>query len=573
MNVYAKDDLGNILQGKVERLVDRIKITISKEKINYAARELYIENDEFFSKTGEEGYYLCGCDFSKYSSFLTYFTKREDFSITLKKQLLGVFGVKTKNTAYVGVVSGMKYDYSFRIEKNKDIYSLGLYYNLQEVDIYEDIVIELFFVPENATYIDMAKIYRRYMLKEGGCFPIKEREKVQETLKYIKNSPEIRIRMGWKPAPPEVLEQTKENEPEMHVAATFDDVKRFVEKLRKSGVDKAQICLVGWNKSGHDGRWPDAFPVEEKLGGEEKLRELIDFTKKSGYKITAHTNSTDCYSISEYFNDGEIVTKTKTGEFEKDEYPWSGGVMYHLCPKKAWEIAKEILPKVSELGFCGTHYIDVISVITGRNCFSKKHPCNSKKTAEYWKKIALLSKELFGGFSSEGCFDHAASYLDYGLYTKFNRKREICMDEGINFWEIVFHGIIMANGSSTTVNYPIKSPEQRVLMAEFNSRPAFYIYSSFMNNGNNWMGNNDLKIGSKEEIEETVQVIKKGYDEYKKLSFLQTEFIEDYKTLSPGVFETLYSDGSKIIANYNDTDFLQGDTLVKAKDYILKRAD
>lgn len=571
MNVCAKDELGNVIAAEIKKEADRIIIRIPENKIDNNAQELYIESDEFYAKAGEEGFYLCGRDFSKYSSFLTYFKKRDDFLVTLEKQLLGVFGIKTQRSTYLGVVSGMKYDYSFRISKNKDVYSLGIYYNLKEVDIYEDIIIELFFAPQNATYIDMAKIYRRYMLKEGGCLAIKEREKEQETLDYLKDSVEIRIRLGWKPAPPRVLEQTEENEPEMYVAATFDDVKSFVKRLKESGVKKAQICLVGWNKSGHDGRWPDAFPVEERLGGEGKLRELIDFTKRMGYKITAHTNSTDCYSISKYFNNKEVVAKTKAGEDDKDEFAWSGGVMYHLCPEKAWEIAKEILPRVLKLGFCGAHYIDVISVITGRNCFDKNHPCNSRKTAEYWKKIALLSKELFGGFSSEGCFDHAASYLDYGLYTKFNRKREICMDEGINFWEIVFHGIVMANDSTTTVNYPIKSPEQRVLMAEFNSRPVFYIYSSFMSNGNNWMGNDDLKIGTKEELERTVAVIKKGYDEYQKLSFLQTEFIEDYKILAQGVSQVLYSDGTKVIANYNDADFSIGDIVVGAKDYIIKK--
>ena len=60
--------------------------------------------------------------------------------------------------------------------------------------------------------------------------------------------------------------------------------------------------MVGWNKSGHDGRWPQAFPVEEKLGGEEGLREAILHANKLGYYIAAHTNSSDAYTIADNFD-------------------------------------------------------------------------------------------------------------------------------------------------------------------------------------------------------------------------------------------------------------------------------
>ena len=87
-----------------------------------------------------------------------------------------------------------------------------------------------------ADYSDMANYYREYQLKRGACIPLKER---------VKGNPEL----------------------EMKVACTFERVKDIVVELKNAGVDKAQFCLIGWNKSGHDGRYPQLFPVEEKLGG------------------------------------------------------------------------------------------------------------------------------------------------------------------------------------------------------------------------------------------------------------------------------------------------------------------
>ena len=84
-----------------------------------------------------------------------------------------------------------------------------------------------------------------------------------------------------------------ETEPEMHVAATFDDVSELLDVFQAHGIDKAEICLVGWNKSGHDGRWPQPFPVEERLGGEEALKRLTAKARAMGYAMVCHTNSTD----------------------------------------------------------------------------------------------------------------------------------------------------------------------------------------------------------------------------------------------------------------------------------------
>ena len=49
----------------------------------------------------------------------------------------------------------------------------------------------------------------------------------------------------------------------------------ILDEVKRQGVERAEVCLVGWNQKGHDGRFPELFPVEEQLGGEDKLRKLI----------------------------------------------------------------------------------------------------------------------------------------------------------------------------------------------------------------------------------------------------------------------------------------------------------
>ena len=378
----------------------------------------------------------------------------------------------------------------------------------------------------------------------------------REALKYAAAAPEIRIRMGWKPAPPTVLEQTPENEPEMKVACTFDRVCDIIDELKAQGVDKAQLCLVGWNKSGHDGRYPQLFPVEERLGGEERLRHLISYAVENGYSIVCHTNSTDCYSIADSFSE-DIVTKTKNGSLSVNDIPWSGGTMYNLCPKKALEYAERDLPQAKELGFKGLHYIDVMSVVPLRLCYDKNHPSKEKETLECYEKIMNLCHKLFGGFSSEGTFDFCAKYLDFGLYVSWPPEPDDMLDTEIPLREIVYHGIMLYNPTTDTVNYPIKNADNRLRVLEYGGRPSFYFYSKFLKGSNldDWLGREDLLCDTNEQLRYSVSKIKEAYDEYTKYAYLQKEFIEKHEEIRPGVFEITYSNGDVVRADYNRKTF------------------
>lgn len=545
--------------GKVVRKADRDIIIFDKDLFSFAQTSVELLKEAFTAKTGDAGFYLGNIDCGKYTCFLTYFKEREDFQYMERLEVMTYngFGVSHGDDTFIAEVTGMPYDFKLKIGKQGDTYSISLFYDLTRINIYEDIRIELLKVKKPCTWQAMAKRYRKYQMEENNCVPIKERIKTQPELAYLKDSVEIRIRNGWKPAPPTVLEQTEENEPPMHVACTFARVKDIVDELKKQGVEKAELCLIGWNKSGHDGRWPTAFPVEEKLGGEKELRDLITYAQNAGYKIVCHTNSTDAYSISEYYDEGNICIRNKDGTIAVNDTPWSGGNMYWVCPKKGLEIAQDILLKVKDLGFKGAHYIDVMSVIEARSCFSEAHPCNARETLEAYRETANLTKENFGAFASEGACGPYVSFLDFGLYLKSNRRVQICMDEGVPFWELVFHGVTLVNESVSTLNASIKDRANELEQIETCGRPAFYFYSRFREDFTSWKkGEADLLADTDEDIRVSVEGIKRIYDDYKVYSHLQTELIEDYEKINENVMKTTFANGQSIWTNYGETDYV-----------------
>ena len=281
-----------------------------------------------------------------------------------------------------------------------------------------------------------------------------------------------------------------------------------------------------------------------------------------GYQITAHTNSSDAYTISNRWNEADCLV-LKDGRISVDPNAWSAGRMYQLCPRAGLAQAKELLPQVADLGFRGLHYIDVISLHPPRKCYSNKHPLNKKESAAVNDELMSLTRKLFGGFSSEGAYDVNIGNLDFALLVhSFTLKEElpIC-DRVIPLWELVYHGIVLHNTSWETGTFnlhpeeagTVENEKKRLKNIEFGGRPVVYFHFDFL--GHEEQLGMGYAVKTDEIMADSVSRLKVLHDDFEKLSFLQYEFMESHEMIDENVFETTYSDGSKIIVNYNTLDY------------------
>ncbi|MGN0178735.1 MAG: DUF5696 domain-containing protein [Monoglobaceae bacterium] len=525
--------------------------------------EFPLHSDEICA--GDEGYFLVQAGNGKCANRdygISFYKERENCELVLRDCFMPVFGIKHNDKCYIAVVTGMATDISQVIKIEDNRYYLKVRFEVDGIVPYENIRLEFYNIDKaDAEYSDMARAYREYQLRHGFK-PIKER--LTPELEYSVESVNVRIRLGWKPVPCEIPEQTEENEPDVYTACTFDDVIKVMEAYKKAGIEKAEFCLVGWNMKGHDGRWPQILPVESSFGGEEGLKRLIDTAKCLGYAITCHTNSTDMYSISNRFNVDDIAIM-RNGEKSVEAVRWGGGRTYNICPKRAYEISMETLPEVAELGFRGMHYIDVVTCTPPRECSSSKHLINKKESGDYFDKLFKKTIGMFGSVGSEGAYDYYLKNCDYTLYVSFadytdNSSRfELC-DKIIPFWQLVYHGIVASNPYARTVNYALSDDRDDMLkVVEFGGKPQMYYYAKFVSDGTDWIGSGDFRCNTNEEIEYSASKAKEIVDAYNEIKYLQYEFMEDHKETEPNVFEIKYSDGSVVTVDYNN------------KTYTLKR--
>ena len=498
-----------------------------------------------------DGYMLAPRGTKEGGTLLCRFRERKgDHEYISDSNIMPLYGFKDEKRCVLAVVTGMTYEYRIVLGIKDGVYYIYPRFFVDEKNRYEDIRVELHHLPASCDYNDMAALYR----KMKSPTPLSEKVKESPELDYAAKSPELRIRLAWKPVPTPVACQTEENEPEVIVGCTLSRVKDILDGMKSRGVDKCQICLVGVEIKGHDGRWPQLLPIESSIGGEEQLKEICAYGQSLGYQMVVHTNSTEMYQISSDWDENALIV-THDGDYSRDEILWGGGQPFHICPEKTVSYTERNLADVHRLGFRGIHYIDVITNFPPRACYSEAHPLTPPDSAKIFCDIARKTKALFGGFASEGGFDFASDVLDYALYTSYNLysvERELC-DETIPFWQLVFHGSILYNPSTETVNFCVKDEKAHLKFLEYGGRPLFYFNSKYVDEGGcgNWMGEEDLLCATDEQLCDSLDRIKKVYDEYVSMAHLQYLKMVKHEKCEAGVYRSTYENGTSVTVNYN----------------------
>ena len=548
---------------------DVIRFALTRAEVAAkGAVHLALTPDFAVARTGEDGYWVVPT-----GELGTFREDKGRFECAIPT--MSLCGMKTPRRTFAAVVTGLRNGFKVEVEAKASVYRMNCVLDgMLCARPYEDFSVEFHTLEgDDANYGGMARVYRRHQIARGAVRPLSARAAANPVLKYAVEAPEIRIRQAWKPVPSPVPEQVPENEPPLKTVVTFARVEDIVRELKRQGVGKAELCLVGWNVGGHDGRWPQTFPVEPALGGENGLRACIRAAREAGYLIVPHGNFRDAYRIAENW-DVEYLIKDAEGEpVQSHPVFWGGGRQFQVCPRRAWEFwSTREMPRMAALGFKGLGYFDVVTILPAPTCDDPRHPLNAAESAAWWGKSAREARRFFGGFASEGSIDHFAGELDSVLYASFGDPRNArkgLVDRIVPVWQMVYNGIVLNNPFTTTVNATVQDRHSLLKLLEFGGRPNFYFYSRFVDDGTDWMGAGDLRCSTDEELAKSVAAIRAGWDVYSRVSRLQYLFIDRHEALAPDIFLTGWSDGTTIVTNYGTAQFAYGGRIIPPEGWVL----
>lgn len=497
--------------------------------------------------------------------------------------LMAMYGIDFGNGhALAAVIDGGRFDSSLMVStcrgKNKHycadaVFALRDFVNDDLPD--EDLSIRFGLLevqPDETGWVAMGRFHRRYNHHVRHLPSLADKMQGNSTLEHSNRSVSIRFRMATKPVPATVLNQTPENQPPVKVFLRFEDVQRLVEEFARQELGPAELCLVGWNYGGHDGAWPQAFPVEESLGGESALRRLIECSHELGFPMSLHDNFYDAYTLADNYDPDTIVIKPDGTQLVGDY--WAGGQSHHLCPQCACEkYAAQSMAATAKLGIKGPYYSDVLTEAGLDRCFDPRHRVSRRQCAEWWKRILKHKQDVFGASYSEGSRDWALPELDRTFEIVHADKIAFdFIDERVPVYPVIYHGYLIYNSYRKGIN-ALPGEDYYLTNVAYGGMPLIYFHYRFITpkpGADPTKMQRDFVLGDAQQTQADVASIKKITDDVARYAHLQTEFIDNIIRHDDGLSETVYSDGTSVWVNFSDQPRQTPcGTVVNAKDFAV----
>ncbi len=144
------------------------------------------------------------------------------------------------------------------------------------------------FLPgEDVDYIDMAKTYREYLIKNGQLNATDSSLKMGyylETLGYVIGTEDNGFIAVDKDKP----------------LTSFQDNIDMINKLTAAGVDNISLKLNGWSNGGLSNEYTTEIELSDEMGGEEGWNALVDCVKKNNVSFYPNVNFMTVGAVSNF---------------------------------------------------------------------------------------------------------------------------------------------------------------------------------------------------------------------------------------------------------------------------------
>lgn len=387
---------------------------------------------------------------------------------------------------------------------------------------------------DKADYVGMASEYRNYLLNDYGLTPVQDQ------------SARFQLRLVGGVVQDEIIGST-------YIPMTkFEQARTIVDRMLGLGVDRIEVTYDAWNVGGKYGNHPKHFPAQDELGGNKELKKLADYLLAKGISLYLNTNYVKPFSGSDEITAKRDAIRGLNNEpmplFRNwlDTKQMSGFKFYLMKPERVYNqyIAKEA-NQFAKMGVDGVHYEWMGDLLYSDH--ADISPFRRAQTIETWQKSLDLARKQTGAAAVDYGFAYTFGHIDRIDQAPLDSSRFVYTDETVPFYQIALHGLIPYYAEDSN-NYQGDPRVHLLRMLEYGALPSYTM---------TYRPPSDLKRTTYDELLRSEYIVSEesNAEEYAKvaevLAPLAGKTIEDHQSLMPKVYQTTYSDGTRIIVNYN----------------------
>lgn len=415
---------------------------------------------------------------------------------------------------------------------------------------------------DTADYTGMAEAYRNYLMNKYEELVKKEDEAVPVNISIVGGIDKVKSRFGI----PMSLDTP---------LTTFKETSTIMEDLIQRGFRNMNLVYIGWMNGGIKHTTLNKIKPMSALGSKNELKDLISYAESNdisvylegnvmfayddglfdGYSINNNSAKHTTREIVELYNFSEVTFRKKTWATE----------FYLVKPQKMIEYSMNLLEASKNYKASGVALRDV-----GYKLSADYNPKNHIVRDEVKKQQQqLLSdiKKSGSGSVTYGGYDYVIPYSDYVMDMDLYGGGYLIIDYMVPFYQLAIHGLVDYFGKS--VNLAADYTEMILKSAEYGAGLSFtFIMESSIILQESYYYT--YLYGSEYELWKDLSTeIYKRYNN--ELSHCFNQYMTDHKKLADGVYVTSYEDGTRVYVNYNNEDYMIGDSLIPARDYKVER--
>ena len=540
------DRYGLVSQLVLELKGDALEVSVPfksiHETVAHEYKYLSIDPLPLFgaARRGEEGYMLHGCNRVHYFRRPGEGAVRDE--IAYSESFAPAYGlVRDGSALFVQCLSG---DFETRLYHHlaaptEGLYGTRLRWDLRyqvadEIDPVDRAIRMTFLTGEEAGWQGMARLFHRFLKEERGVKTLAQRAAERPAVAYAARALQAGSWCSCKevkgPFSSERCDRYGRHP--LRIINTFDELQRMMRRFKEAGIKELMMLIVGIWRQGHDGLYPDKFPLEAEKGGDEGLWALLKWADEAGHFISPHDNYTDIYETAPSVDLDDSITQPDGSR--RRGGVWAGGHCYIQCPRAAYEGDNlKMLTMMQVMGLWRTvYYYDAMPGWLYR-CYNPAHPLISRRECGEWMvRLLERAQEFFGASQSEGFPAYAVDAIDVSECSGETSDNESGFlpadgeDGTVPFWQMATHGLALYKSTTRGADFD----RWLVRAVAIGGLPYF-------------------DIPAMSTVTDEIERAAVAYRRVQPLEDLYYEPIERFELLAPGVTRTTYTNGSRVIAN------------------------
>lgn len=418
---------------------------------------------------------------------------------------------------------------------------------------------------DDVSYVDMAKVYREYLLENdmlvksvdtsNGDMPL-----VLETLGLIDKKTSFFGIVYNKKIP----------------LTTFEDAQSMMDELAGGGVKNIALRYRGWMNGGLNYSVPSKLSIESKLGGKSGFRDLISYMTDKNYTlfpevdfcVVRRDGTFDGYTTSSdapKATDRSTITMTPRNELDNILYILKD--YFAISPTSSTKYFKSFFNKYTDYT---TQSVSIGTV--GSMLYSDFS--TGKKATHRQQALDMLNSNVDtyvtgNGFSRvmvEGGNSYTWNYVTDIVDIPLCDSNTFQADYAVPFMQIVLHGHIQYAGDA--LNLADDMTDTILKSAEYGANLHFTLSAQNTRELKETVYSNYYTI----DFETWKSDVLSLYEKFNRVfASLQNQEIMDHEASrdTQGVYITTYANGTRIAVNYNREPVTVEGKTIAAQDFIV----